>query len=175
MIEEEMQSLREDDTSEEFHKEYEEAWHALDNDVTWLHSQNGYGRISTASEKDRVQALKDKLQSIRSEMQKETKRAQKREDKVKIICAGHWSRHSTMMSSLHASWKNLCQELIDLESYSRLKSSEDGHADARLSDIRDRVEQQRDYEKQLQREYKSLLEEENVLRQRLNSDPGGYV
>lgn len=167
LLEEEVQSLKAQSKQQDVTEAYQEAWKACSNDFIWLPSQDCYGKSSTASIADRVQSLKDRHQSVRSEMEREARRVRKLEDKVKIICAGHWSRHASLQSSIHSSWMALRQESIDLESYSRLKAAEDVYAPVRLTEMKEMVQQQRDIEKQLQSEYKALVEEENKLKQQL--------
>lgn len=169
VLEEEVQLLRAKANVEDLAKEHQEAWAACNNEVVWLASKQCYGKASSASTEDRIHALKNRYQAARSEMERESRRVRKLEDKVKVVCAGHWQRNASMQSSIHSSWTALGQERLDQESYSRLMAAEDVYAPIRLKEMKEMVQQQRDLERQLQSEYKTLIEEEDNLKQQLQS------
>ena len=138
-----------------------------DTRLIWIPSQQAYAREVSASDVDKIQSIKERYQAVRSEMERETRKVQRLEEKVRVICAGHWARHSSLQSSIHASWKALCEENVDLASYTRLKAAEDIAGPVRLAELEEDVHEQRQLEEQLQREYKALQDEEDAQKETL--------
>lgn len=69
----------------------------------------------------RIESIKQKFQGIRAEMEREARKAQKIEEKIRILCLGHWTRDEKTQSQSHALWTELQQSKIDLESYLELQ------------------------------------------------------
>ena len=141
-----------------------------DTRLIWIPSQQTYAREISASKADSIQSMKESYQAVRSEMERETRKVTRLEEKVRVVCAGHWARHSSLQSSIHASWNALCEETVDLTSYTRLKAAEDIAGPVRLAELEEHVQQQRRLEDQLQREYKALQDEEDTMKETLEAN-----
>lgn len=74
--------------------EFVEAHNTCLNDIMYFPTRSSYGLSSVASTVEKVAALQDEFENVRSRMDDDTKKAQRLEQKIKLLTNGYQVFHS---------------------------------------------------------------------------------
>ena len=132
---------------------YTQVWEECLAQVLYLPSQNRYTRANLANKKDRIESLEKRLEQNRNHMKKDSKRATKIEDKLKILTRGYQGRAQGLVKQIGDVQDQIEQARLELSTFSFLKNQETGAIPKRLQSIMDDVEEQKRREKELQKRF----------------------
>merc|ERR1711962_1007548 len=132
---------------------YTQVWEECLAQVLYLPTQQRYTRANLASKKDRIESLEKRLEGNRQHMTKESKRATKIEDKLKILTRGYQARASGLIKQLTDTQDQIESARLELSTFTFLKDQETFAVPRRLQSIGDDVDKQKSREKELQRRF----------------------
>jgi len=132
---------------------YTQVWEECLAQVLYLPSQNRYTRANLANKKDRIDSMEKRLEQNRNHMKKDSKRATKIEEKLKILTRGYQARAQGLVKQIGDVQEQLESCRLELSTFSFLKDQETGAIPKRLQSIVDDVDKQKQREKQLQRRF----------------------
>ena len=129
---------------------YTQVWEECLAQVLYLPSQNRYTRANLANKKDRIESMEKRLEQNRSHMKKDSKKAVKIEEKLKILTRGYQTRSQALTKQTIDLYDQIEQAQLELSTFSFLKDQETKAIPQRLQSIMDDVERQTKREKELQ-------------------------
>ena len=132
---------------------YTQVWEECLAQVLYLPSQNRYTRANLANKKDRIESMEKRLEQNRAHMKKDSKRAVKIEEKLKILTRGYQTRAQGLTKQTQDLYDQIEQAQLELSTFSFLKNQETNAIPRRLQSIMDDVERQTNREKELQDQY----------------------
>merc|ERR1711997_376193 len=144
---------------------YTQVWEECLAQVLYLPAQNRYTRANLANKKDRIESMEKRLEQNRGHMKKDSKRAVKIEEKLKILTRGYQTRAQGLVKQTQDLHEQIEQAQLELSTFSFLKDQETNAIPKRLQSIMEDVERQTKREKILQDQYSSA---ELHLQQSLN-------
>ena len=136
---------------------YTQVWEECLAQVLYLPAQNRYTRANLANKKDRIESMEKRLEQNRGHMKKDSKRAVKIEEKLKILTRGYQTRAQGLVKQTQDLHEQIEQAQLELSTFSFLKDQETNAIPKRLQSIMEDVERQTKREKTLQDQY-SLAE-----------------
>lgn len=80
--------------------EFVEAHNTCVNDIMYFPTRNAYGLSSVAGNMEKVAALQDEFENVRSRMDDDTKKAQRLEQKIKLLTNGYQVLQITKIQSI---------------------------------------------------------------------------
>ena len=134
---------------------YTQVWEECLSQVLYLPSQNRYTRANLANKKDRIESLEKRLEQNRSHMKKDSKKAVKIEDRLKILTRGYQTRSQGLIKQIGDLEDQIEQTHLELSTFSFLKDQETKAIPRRLQSIQDDVEKQKEREADLQERYRT--------------------
>ncbi|CAD7702662.1 unnamed protein product [Ostreobium quekettii] len=140
-----------------------QAWAAAERELIWLPSKAQYGRGASAATTDRIDSLRGDLENVHAEMLNKAKRASKLEDKIRVLCSGHWARDEALRVQLDSLWHELEEEKVSLESFKALHRREQLSIQSRLQAMKELVMEQQGREAKLQERYKELCSKRDAM------------
>ncbi|XP_071686102.1 cell division cycle 5-like protein [Rutidosis leptorrhynchoides] len=158
MIKEESQLLRvamghEEDDIDEF----VEAHRTCLNDIMYFPTRNTYGLSSVAGNSEKLAAFQDEFDNVKKRMDDDTRKAQRLEQKVKVLTNGYQMRAATIWSQVEATFKQMDTAGTEYECFLALQRQEQSAASNRINSIWKDVQKQKELEKTLQNRYGDLL------------------
>ena len=132
---------------------YTQVWEECLAQVLYLPSQNRYTRANLANKKDRIESMEKRLEQNRAHMKKDSKRAVKIEEKLKILTRGYQTRAQGLTKQTQDLYDQIEQAQLELSTFSFLKNQETNAIPRRLQSIMDDVERQTKRERELQNQY----------------------
>lgn len=132
---------------------YTQVWEECLAQVLYLPAQNRYTRANLANKKDRIESMEKRLEQNRSHMKKDSKKAVKIEEKLKILTRGYQTRAQGLVKQTQDLHDQIEQAQLELSTFSFLKDQETNAIPKRLQSIMDDVERQTKREKDLQELY----------------------
>jgi len=132
---------------------YTQVWEECLSQVLYLPSQNRYTRANLANKKDRIESMEKRLEQNRNHMKKDSKRATKIEDKLKILTRGYQARASGLTKQITDTQDQIESARLELSTFTFLKDQETFAVPRRLQSIGDDVDKQKSREKELQRRF----------------------
>ena len=132
---------------------YTQVWEECLAQVLYLPAQNRYTRANLANKKDRIESMEKSLEQNRAHMKKDSKKAVKIEEKLKILTRGYQTRAQGLTKQTQDLYDQIEQAQLELSTFSFLKNQETNAIPKRLQSIMDDVERQTKREKNLQELY----------------------
>merc|ERR1711973_321439 len=132
---------------------YTQVWEECLSQVLYLPSQNRYTRANLANKKDRIESMEKRLEQNRNHMKKDSKRATKIEDKLKILTRGYHARASGLTKQIGDLQEQIETARLELSTFTFLKNQETFAVPKRLQSIVDDVDKQKSREKELQHRF----------------------
>ena len=132
---------------------YTQVWEECLAQVLYLPAQNRYTRANLANKKDRIESMEKSLEQNRAHMKKDSKKAVKIEEKLKILTRGYQTRAQGLAKQTQDLYDQIEQAQLELSTFSFLKNQETNAIPKRLQSIMDDVERQTKREKNLQELY----------------------
>jgi len=129
---------------------YTQVWEECLAQVLYLPAQNRYTRANLANKKDRIESMEKRLEQNRTHMKKDSKKAVKIEEKLKILTRGYQTRAQGLIKQTQDLYDQIEQAQLELSTFSFLKDQETNAIPKRLQSIMDDVERQTNREKCLQ-------------------------
>ncbi|KAL7109079.1 hypothetical protein ACP275_06G152800 [Erythranthe tilingii] len=138
---------------------YLEAHKTCLNDIMYFPSRDGYGLSSVANNTEKLAALQNEFENVKTKMDDETKKAQRQEQKIKILTNGYQIRAGKLGAQIEAAFKQMDTAGTELECFQALQKQEQLSATHRISNLWEEVQKQKDLERILQKRYGDLLPE----------------
>ncbi|KAG9443809.1 hypothetical protein H6P81_015149 [Aristolochia fimbriata] len=164
LIKEEIEFLRvamghEDVSLDEFVK----ARDTCQEDLMYFPTRNSYDRASVASNSEKLSALQSMFENVKKRMDEETKKAQRLEQKIKILTHGFQMRSVKLWSQIEDTYKQMDTAATELECFQALQKQEQIAAASRIKGLFEEVSKQKELERKLQHRYGRLeVEQERV-------------
>ncbi|KAL8518249.1 hypothetical protein ACS0TY_009568 [Phlomoides rotata] len=138
---------------------YVEAHKTCLNDIMYFPTRNGYGLSSVANNLEKLAALQNEFENVKKKMDDETKKAQRLEQKIKLLTNGYQMRANKLWTQIEATFKQMDTAGTELECFQVLKQQEQVAATHRISNLWEEVQKQKDLERTLQKRYGDLSTE----------------
>lgn len=148
---------------------YEEAHMTCLNDIMYLHTRDGYGLSSVASNAEKVAALQNEFENVKKKMDEETKKAQRHEQKIKVLTNGYQMRAGKLWLQIEATFKQMETAGTELECFEALHRQEQSAAQHRISNLWEEVQKQKELERVNQKRYSDLSQELEKLHHLIDS------
>ncbi|GMP68090.1 hypothetical protein CsSME_00027824 [Camellia sinensis var. sinensis] len=164
LIEEECQFLRvtmghENESLDEF----VEAHKTCLNDIMYFPTRNGYGLSSVAGNMEKLAALQNEFENVKKRMDDDTKKAQRLEQKIKLLTNGYQMRAGKLWSQIEATFKQTDTAGTELECFQALQKQEQLAASHRINGLWEEVQKQKVLEQTLQKRYGDLTSEQERI------------
>lgn len=119
--------------------------------------------VSTLSDEERIAGLAARLDLNRERMSKESAKAAKVEKKLGVVLGGYMARAKTLGGKLTEGYEDLARSRIELESFARLATNEEGAMARRTESLRDEVDKLERKEREGQGRFRELMEMKELL------------
>nr|GMC48735.1 cell division cycle 5-like protein [Ipomoea batatas] len=143
--------------------EFVEAHKTCLSDIMYFPTRNAYGLSSVAGNMEKLSALQSEFENVQKKMDDDTKKAQKLEQKVKVLTNGYQFRAGKIWSQIEATFKQMDTAGTELECFKVLQKQEQLAASNRINNIWEEVQKQKDLERTLQKRYGDLLGEKERI------------
>nr|GMD57363.1 cell division cycle 5-like protein [Ipomoea batatas] len=143
--------------------EFVEAHKTCLSDIMYFPTRNAYGLSSVAGNMEKLSALQSEFENVKKKMDDDTKKAQKLEQKVKVLTNGYQFRAGKIWSQIEATFKQMDTAGTELECFKVLQKQEQLAASNRINNIWEEVQKQKDLERTLQKRYGDLLVEKERI------------
>ncbi|CAA0828074.1 Cell division cycle 5-like protein [Striga hermonthica] len=148
---------------------YVEAHKTCLDDITYFPTRATYGLSSVASNTDKLAALQDEFENVKKTMDDEAKKAQRQEQKIKVLTNGYNMRAAKLWTKIESDFKQMDTAGTELECFRALQMQEKVSATHRISNLWEEVQKQKELEHVLQRKYADLLSEQERLQHLMNA------
>ncbi|XP_057794249.1 cell division cycle 5-like protein isoform X2 [Salvia miltiorrhiza] len=139
---------------------YVEAHKTCLNDIMYFPTRrDGYGLASVANHAEKLASLQNEFENVKKKMDDETKKAQRHEQKIKVLTNGYQMRANKLWAQVEATFKQMDTAGTELECFQALKKQETLSATYRISNLWEEVQKQKDLERTLQKRYGDLMTE----------------
>ncbi|KAL4574704.1 hypothetical protein LXL04_021540 [Taraxacum kok-saghyz] len=143
--------------------EFIEAHKTCLNDIMYFPTKNSYGLSSVAKTMDKVAAFQEEFENVKKRMDDDTRKAQRLEQKIKLLTNGYQMRAGKIWSQVESTFKQMDTAGTEYECFQALKRQEQLAASNRINSIWEDVQKQKELEKTLQKRYGDLLaQQENI-------------
>ncbi|PSR92815.1 Cell division cycle 5-like protein [Actinidia chinensis var. chinensis] len=164
LIKEEAQFLRvamghENESPDEF----VEAHKTCVNDIMYFPTRNAYGLSSVAGNTEKLAALQNEFENVKKRMDDDTKKAQRLEQKIKLLTNGYQIRAGKLWSQIEATFKQMDTVGTELECFQALQKQEQLAASHRVNGLLEEVQKQKELERNLQKRYGDLMAEQERI------------
>lgn len=139
--------------------EFVEAHITCLNDLMYFPTRGAYGLSSVAGNMEKLAALQNEFENVKKRMDDDTKKAQRLEQKIKLLTHGYQSRAGKLWSQIEATFKQMDTAGTELECFQALQKQEQLAAAHRIKGLWEEVTKQKELEKTLQKRYGDLLVE----------------
>ncbi|XP_019192776.1 PREDICTED: cell division cycle 5-like protein isoform X2 [Ipomoea nil] len=143
--------------------EFVEAHKTCSSDIMYFPTRNAYGLSSVAGNMEKLSALLSEFENVKKKMNDDTKKAQKLEQKVKVLTNGYQFRAGKFWSQIEATFKQMDTAGTELECFQVLQKQEQLAASNRINNIWEEVQKQKELERTLQKRYGDLLVEKERI------------
>jgi pre-mRNA-splicing factor CDC5/CEF1 len=164
LINEEAQFLRiamghEDESFDEF----VEAHKTCLNDIMYFPTRTAFGLSSVAGNMEKVSALQYEFENVKKRMDDDTKKAQRLEQKIKLLTNGYQMRSGKIWSQIEATFKQMDTAGTEVECFQALQKQEQVAASHRINSLWEEVQKQKELERTLQKRYGDLMAEQELI------------
>ncbi|XP_073297595.1 cell division cycle 5-like protein [Primulina huaijiensis] len=139
--------------------EYIEVHETCLNDIMYFPTRDGYGLSTVANNMERLTAFQNEFENTRQRMDDDTTKAQRHEQKIKVLTNGYQMRAGKLGTQIEATFKQMDTAGTELECFIALQKQEQLAATRRISNLWEEVQKQKDLEHILQKRYGDLLPE----------------
>ncbi|KAI3470679.1 hypothetical protein Pfo_027342 [Paulownia fortunei] len=129
------------------------------NDIMYFPTRDGYGLSSVANNMEKLAALQNEFENVKKKMDDEAKKAQRHEQKIKVLTIGYQMRAGKLWTQIEATFKQMDTAGTELECFEALQKQEQLSATHRIGNLWEEVQKQKDLEHILQKRYGGLLPE----------------
>ncbi|CAL5322020.1 unnamed protein product [Camellia sinensis] len=143
--------------------EFVEAHKTCLNDIVYFPTRNGYGLSSVAGNMEKLAALQNKFEIVKKRMDDDTKKAQRLEQKIKLLTNGYQMRAGKLWSQIEATFKQMDTAGTELECFQALQKQEQLAASHRINGLWEEVQKQKELERTLQKCYGDLIAEKERI------------
>eukprot|EP01137_Pigoraptor_chileana_P023731 Opistho-2@90527 len=141
-----------------------QTWRECLEEITYIPSQQRYGRTPLVDKKDRLDALEAELNSNRGHMRREEKRAKNMETKMDVLTKGYQNVAVSTIKQINELAERIAEMARTRKGFELLHTNEKGAILRRVETLSEDVAQQQRRETHLQLAYKNLItERENVI------------
>ncbi|KAL8188569.1 hypothetical protein R6Q57_029857 [Mikania cordata] len=148
---------------EEDMDEFVEAHKTCLHDIIYFPTRNSYGLSSVAGNMEKLAAYQDEFDIVKKKMDDDTRKAQRLEQKIKLLTNGYQMRAGNIWSQVEATFKQMDTAGTEYECFLALQRQEKLAASNRINSIWEDVQKQKDLEKTLQNRYGDLLVEQERI------------
>ncbi|XP_028065679.1 cell division cycle 5-like protein [Camellia sinensis] len=142
--------------------EFVEAHKTCLNDIMYFPTRNGYGLSSVAGNMEKLAALQNEFENVKKRMDDDTKKAQRLEQKIKLLTNGCQMRAGKLWSQIEATFKQMDTAGTELECFQALQKQEQLAASHRINGLWEEVQKQ-ELERTLQKRYGDLVAEKERI------------
>ncbi|XP_057960974.1 cell division cycle 5-like protein [Malania oleifera] len=148
--------------------EFVEAHKTCLNDLMYFPTRSAYGLSSVAGNMEKLTALQNEFDNVKKRMDDDTKKAQRLEQKIKVLTHGYQVRAGKLWSQIEATFKQMDTAGTELECFQALQKQEQLAALHRIRGLWEEVKKQKELEKNLQRRYGDLVAEQERIQALVN-------
>lgn len=163
LLEEEVKQLKSANEKELSIDEYNEIWNECWSQLCYLENDNRYTILNLMDKKAKLDAFSYMLNKNKEHMNKEAKKANKFEKKLKVLLGGYQSRFQNLNNQLITESNELENLIIELNTFKKLKESEEQAITKRVGSVMSDVKRQIMREKELQKKYDELKRKKDEL------------
>ncbi|GMP22200.1 hypothetical protein CsSME_00000321 [Camellia sinensis var. sinensis] len=142
--------------------EFVEAHKTCLNDIMYFPTRNGYGLSSVAGNMEKLAALQNEFENVKKRMDDDTKKAQRLEQKIKLLTNGCQMRAGKLWSQTEATFKQMDTAGTELECFQALQKQEQLAASHRINGLWEEVQKQ-ELEQTLQKRHGVLVAEKERI------------
>ncbi|KAF9605651.1 hypothetical protein IFM89_017994 [Coptis chinensis] len=147
--------------------EFVTAHGACQEDLMYFPSRYAYGLSSVAGNMEKLAALQNEFENVKRRMDDETKKANRLEQKTKLLTQGYETRAGKLWSQIEATFKQMDTAATELECFQALQKQEHFAASHRTSGLVEEISKQKEFEENLQKRYGNLIAEEDRIQRLL--------
>ncbi|XP_059665760.1 cell division cycle 5-like protein [Cornus florida] len=149
--------------------EFVEAHRTCLNDIMYFPTRNAYGLSSVAGNMEKLAALQSEFENVKNRMDDDTKKAQRLEQKIKILTGGYQMRAGKLWSQIEATYKQMDTAGTELECFQALQKQELLAASHRINGLWEEVQKQKELEHTLQKRYGNLISEQERIQELMDA------
>eukprot|EP00742_Colponemidia_sp_Colp-10_P004218 GILJ01004500.1.p1 GENE.GILJ01004500.1~~GILJ01004500.1.p1 ORF type:complete len:774 (+),score=166.84 GILJ01004500.1:37-2358(+) len=139
------------------------AWEDCYQDFIYLPEHKQYGLFSTASVKQRTDALQQMFEITRQRVDEEVKRVNKLESRLTITTGGYQKRNESLRQQIETLHSDYVQVTNQLDVFRTLQAQETGAIRSRIESLKAELEGPRNQETALQARYSALIQEKERI------------
>lgn len=147
-------------------EDFDKAWRPSYERLAYDAKTDRYVDKESLSDADRIAGFRALIESNRDKMASESAKAAKVEKRLGQLLGGYVARSKTLAGKLGENYDDLARTRIELESFARLATNEEGAVVRRTEALRDEVEKLERKERDGQMRFKELLD----LKERLEAE-----
>ena len=147
-------------------EDFEKSWRPSYERLAFDARSNRYVDKESLSDAERIAGFRALIESNRDKMASESAKAAKVEKRLGQVLGGYVARSKTLAGKLSENYDELARTRIELESFARLATNEEGAIVRRTESLRDEVEKLERKERDGQSRFRELLE----LKDRLEAE-----
>jgi len=147
-------------------EEFDQLWKPSYESLAYSVKLDRYVDKTSLSDQERIEGLRSLIESNRDKMASESSKASKIEKKLGLTLGGYIARSKNLSSKLNEGYEELNRSRIELESFARLATNEQGALLRRTESLKDEVDRLERKEREGQYRFKELLD----LKERLERE-----
>lgn len=147
-------------------EEFETAWRPSYERLAYDARTDRYVDKESITTEERINGLRALIEANRDRMASESAKAAKVEKKLGLTLGGYVARSKTLATKLNDGYEDLSRSRIELESFARLATNEEGAMLRRTEALKDEVDKLERKEREGQHRFKELLD----LKERLERE-----
>ncbi|GAA6060591.1 hypothetical protein JCM10212_004570 [Sporobolomyces blumeae] len=148
--------------------EFEQAWRPTYERLAYDAETDSYVDRETLSNERRIAGYRALIEQNRDKMAAESAKAAKVEKKLGLTLGGYVARSKTLAAKLDEGYDELARTRIELESFARLATNEQGAVLRRTESLKEEVDRLDRKEREGQMRFKELLELQERLEKEVN-------
>ncbi|GAA0182484.1 hypothetical protein LIER_30383 [Lithospermum erythrorhizon] len=141
--------------------EFVEAHETTLGDIMYFPTRCSYGLSSVAGNSEKLGALQNEFENVKKIMDDDTRKAQRLEEKIKVLTKGYQMRAGKLWSQIEATFKQMDTAGTELECFQALQKQEHLAASHRINNLWEEVQKQKELERTLQKRYGDLTAEKD--------------
>ncbi|KAI3915670.1 hypothetical protein MKX01_015495 [Papaver californicum] len=143
--------------------EYVKVHDACLEDIMYFPARGAYGLSSVANNMEKLGALQNEFENVKKRMDDETKKAQRLEQKIKLLTHGYQMRGGKLWTQAEATFKQMDTAATELECFQALQKQEQLAAFYRINGLVEEIKKQKELEQNLQHKYGNLIVEQDKI------------
>ncbi|KNC81736.1 hypothetical protein, variant [Sphaeroforma arctica JP610] len=154
----------------EFERFCVETWEKSRNQITYIPTQNKFGRVTLAKPEERLAARKEEFKSIMDRLKKDGyKKAAKLEKKAAMYTSGFQKRAETLKEEIKTANEQLLQASIDYKCFTALRAAEQASITGRVEALERETQRQEKLLAAEQERYSELVSRREHLQSTIAS------